>query len=815
MVAHRFKSPGLLVALALVVALGLAAFPVHIALSACPTTLSLTLFNDPYLLIDSNNPPSGPEVTVAHATITNTGLATAYAVYLYIGNGITPGTFAPGSDGQTLSMLGSVADATRFIVNLAPGESKTVYWMLKYPLYPITSGRTYPMTIWASNADGCSVQGSHTYATQSSISASANKMLGTVTLDPPDGQVHVGNILTVTVAGFNLGVIGQSGDAWFQPVGNLDFDPDQFRLIKTEAYIHSLAGQCGYPSMPVYDQLYFPGIKACYASNAADYIKYYFVATAEGTTTGKVYQQAASGAFGIEKYSRDYGTSGATVTFTAHCGGVTLWKSVNPEAAPANTTLTWTITYRNDSGLPIGDPGTGNGLTVREDAIPANTTYVAGSATCSGSCIIYYSTDNGVTWTTTEPSPTSVTSIKWFINQVIPAGSTGTVSFQSRVNSGVVGTPLICNTASAGVGDCPSVPTDTVCANSIGADLDLIKVTSDHSPCEGAQITYAVTVSNPSTISATGVQVTDLLPSGLTYFSSSTSQGAYNSATGLWNVGSLPGSSNATLTLTATVEAGTGGTTIINWANITAMDPPADPVLSNNADHDGITVHAAPVAYPASNSPVCDGATIYLFGGPGGMTSYSWTGPAGFNSNQQNPVIHNAALAMAGSYSLTVVDSTGCGTAGNTTDVTVTQCCCICGFVYRAGTTYPLVGWEVVLEKETNSWEEVGRNITDSSGKYCFCGLGDGEYRVSEVVQPGWNQISPLPNEYLVTLPGGCCDPQTGPFLIFQNQQGPAGSTVGWDVSPVDKVAILAPGIALFVAIAAGTSLLVLRRRRI
>jgi len=245
------------------------------------------------------------------------------------------------------------------------------------------------------------------------------------------------------------------------------------------------------------------------------------------------------------------------------------------------------------------------------------------------------------------------------------------------------------------------------------------------------------------------------------------------------------------------------------------MDPPADPVLSNNADHDGITVHAAPVAYPASNSPVCDGATIYLFGGPGGMTSYSWTGPAGFNSNQQNPVIHNATLAMAGTYSLTVVDSTGCGSAGNTTDVTVTQCCCICGFVYRAGTTDPLVGWEIVLEKEINSWEEVGRVTTDANGKYCFCGLDYDVYRVSEVVQPGWNQILPSSAVYVVTLPLYCCDPLSGPFILnFENQQDPAGSTVGWQASPVDKLVVLAPWIMLLAAIVAGTSLLVLRRRR-
>ena len=297
MVSHQSRPLLLLVVIVLATTLGLAALPAYTAFGACSTTLSLTLLNDPYLLVDSNNPASGPRVTVAYATITNTGGTTAYNMYMYVGNGVTPGTFDAGSDGQKLSMLGSVADATRFIVNLAPGESRTVYWMLRYPM---TNAKTYPMTIWASNADGCSVQGTHTYTTQSTISAAANKMLGTVTLNPADGQVHVGNILTVTVTGFNFGVIGQSGDAWLQPVGNLDFDPDRFRLIKTEAYIHSIAGQCGYGSMPVYDRLYFPGIRSCYSFNAADYIKYYLVATAEGTTTAKVYQQAASGS--QEKY---------------------------------------------------------------------------------------------------------------------------------------------------------------------------------------------------------------------------------------------------------------------------------------------------------------------------------------------------------------------------------------------------------------------------------------------------------------------------------------------------------------------------------
>jgi uncharacterized repeat protein (TIGR01451 family) len=406
------------------------------------------------------------------------------------------------------------------------------------------------------------------------------------------------------------------------------------------------------------------------------------VATSEGTTTSEVYQQAASGT--QEKYSGDYGTPGATVTFTAHCGGMLLGKSVTPQAATANTTLTWTITYTNGSGAPMGDPGSGNGLTVREGGIPASTTYVAGSATCSGSCIIYYSIDDGVTWTTAEPAPSNVTRIKWFINEAVPAYSTGWVSFKSQVNPDVIGYPLICNNASAGVADCPFDPIDIVCANAIGADLDILKVVNDKSPCPGAEITYVVTVSNPSIISATGVQVTDLLPSGLTYVGSSTSQGTYSGVTGLWNVGNLNPSTNATLTLTASVDTGTAGMTIINWGNITAMDAPADPVLLNNSDHDGITVHPVPAAYPASNSPVLEGDTVYLFGGPGGMTSYHWEGPGGFTSDVENPVMPNATFAMNGTYNLTIVDYSGCGSASNSTTVIVSA----------RGPAHDPVGWE-------------------------------------------------------------------------------------------------------------------------
>ena len=70
---------------------------------------------------------------------------------------------------------------------------------------------------------------------------------------------------------------------------------------------------------------------------------------------------------------------------------------------------------------------------------------------------------------------------------------------------------------------------------------------------------------------ATGVVVTDLLPAGYVYVSDD-GLGAYVSGTGVWTVGTLLNAASGTLTITATVDGGTSGTTITNTATVTASD---------------------------------------------------------------------------------------------------------------------------------------------------------------------------------------------------------------------------------------------------
>jgi len=76
---------------------------------------------------------------------------------------------------------------------------------------------------------------------------------------------------------------------------------------------------------------------------------------------------------------------------------------------------------------------------------------------------------------------------------------------------------------------------------------------------------------------------------------------------------------------------------------------------------------AIPVA--SSNSPVCVGAVLALFASDSTANiTYSWAGPAGFTSTDQNPVVYNVPATGAGVYTVTV--STGaCFSSSSTTVV--------------------------------------------------------------------------------------------------------------------------------------------------
>jgi choice-of-anchor A domain-containing protein len=70
-----------------------------------------------------------------------------------------------------------------------------------------------------------------------------------------------------------------------------------------------------------------------------------------------------------------------------------------------------------------------------------------------------------------------------------------------------------------------------------------------------------------------------------------------------------------------------------------------------------VTVNAIPTA-TAIGSTTCVGGTVTLMSSGG--STYSWSGPASFTSSAQNPTRASATLSMAGTYTVTVTNASGC-----------------------------------------------------------------------------------------------------------------------------------------------------------
>ncbi|MGZ4011497.1 MAG: Ig-like domain-containing protein, partial [Flavisolibacter sp.] len=66
------------------------------------------------------------------------------------------------------------------------------------------------------------------------------------------------------------------------------------------------------------------------------------------------------------------------------------------------------------------------------------------------------------------------------------------------------------------------------------------------------------------------------------------------------------------------------------------------------------TTPLPPAPTVSSNAPICEGSSLQLFASTVAGAVYSWTGPNGFTSSLQNPVIDNVSAANAGTYYVTV-----------------------------------------------------------------------------------------------------------------------------------------------------------------
>lgn len=147
---------------------------------------------------------------------------------------------------------------------------------------------------------------------------------------------------------------------------------------------------------------------------------------------------------------------------------------------------------------------------------------------------------------------------------------------------------------------------DSVDVTVQAADLHLKVTVDDPTPNELDTIRLTISLDNEGPHDATGVLLTDLLPVGLSYVSSTPSIGGYAPGSGLWTVGAVPAFSTASLWIDAVVDIGTAGSTLTNSASVASIDQ-TDPDATDDSASVAIGVAGADVALAMSADDVAPG----------------------------------------------------------------------------------------------------------------------------------------------------------------------------------------------------------------
>jgi gliding motility-associated-like protein len=142
--------------------------------------------------------------------------------------------------------------------------------------------------------------------------------------------------------------------------------------------------------------------------------------------------------------------------------------------------------------------------------------------------------------------------------------------------------------------------------------------------------------------------------------------------TTLVNGGNISGANSATLTINPVSISDAA----LNYnVIITATCAPND--TSNFVT---LSINSIMAIITNSNSVVCINSSINLTSQTIAGGTYSWTGPNGFSSTVQNPVISNVTTSDAGTYCLSVADN-GCTSTPATYSITVKSCAIIDFFI--------------------------------------------------------------------------------------------------------------------------------------
>jgi hypothetical protein len=395
--------------------------------------------------------------------------------------------------------------------------------------------------------------------------------------------------------------------------------------------------------------------------------------------------------------------SGTNVIYTAtpNNGGATpsyQWK-VNGTNVGSNTYTYATSTLNNGDAVTCvmtsalqcvaNNPATSNSIvmTVNPNVTPSVAISTPQTSICSGTNAVF----------TAAPTNGGGSPVyQWKKNGVNVGSNANTYLDNALINMDVISVQLTSNAACAS----PLI----VSSNSIQMTINqsttpsVSIAASTTTICSGSIATFTAVATNSGTTPSYQWKVNGT--------NAGTNSNTFSSTT-------LPNNAAVTCVVTSNAACSTVPTATSNTVTMTVTSPPAAPVAS-------------------SNSPVSTGGSINLFASTIAGASYTWTGPNGFTSSAQNPVILNATTAMSGTYSVTATVNTCSGTAG-TTSVTVSAAP---SSVVISGTVMSEIGGLINGVRLVRSGTPADSVLTTSNGQYSFGGITQG---TSTVITPKKN----------------------------------------------------------------------------
>jgi uncharacterized repeat protein (TIGR01451 family) len=242
------------------------------------------------------------------------------------------------------------------------------------------------------------------------------------------------------------------------------------------------------------------------------------------------------------------------------------------------------------------------------ETIPTNTTFVSLSIPSGWTC-------------PTLPLVGSTGSIICTDATFATANSPATFSLVTKVGSATTPGTVITDTVSAAAaGGDPNSANNSATATSVVAspsqsDVAIVKTAGPEPVDQGTNLTYTLQVTNNGPAVATGVTVSDPLPSAVTYTSSSTTQGTCTQTTGTvtCNLGSVSVGGLVIITINVNASTFSSASLVSNTATVTSTT--SDPNSTNNSSTAISTIQAPSAVQIAS---------FDAFAQPGGGVMLEW-----------------------------------------------------------------------------------------------------------------------------------------------------------------------------------------------